>query len=77
MVEGGLGKPEDLVAILKWTGWTGADLATPDCSRSMPEERFEEYIEVLMGLRSTTERRLSKRVALAILRKYGGRQAEG
>ena len=75
-VEGGLGKPVDLAALLKLDGWTEADLRHARLLGSMPEERFEEFIEILIGLQIKTDRRLSTRAVLAILRKYGERDDE-
>ena len=75
-VEGGLGKPVDLAALLKLDGWTEADLRHARLLGSMPEERFEAFIEILIGLQIKTDRRLSTRAVLAILRKYGERDDE-
>ena len=48
-----------------------ADLRHARLLGSMPEERFEEFIEILVGLQIKNDRRLSTRAVLAILRKYG------
>ena len=63
----------DLATLLNWDGWTEADLRHARLLGSMPEERFEEFLEMFLALQSKSDRRLSTRAALAILRKYGER----
>jgi hypothetical protein len=77
VVDGGLSKPGDVVAFLKKDGWTEADLRHARLLGSMPLERFEEFIEILVGLQIKNERRLSKRAVLTILCKYGDGRSGG
>jgi hypothetical protein len=65
--------PRDFLALCKQLGITKADLRHYRfLNEAVPEERIHEFARLFVAMQRKGERRLERKAALAILRKYGG-----